>query len=63
MKAVTLSLCLLAQCLLLSSCVSTVVGVAAGTALTVGTLAVKVPVKAGGMVVDGLNGEDDEDED
>lgn len=52
---------LLACLLLLGGCVATAVGVVVGTTVAVGAAVVKVPVKAGGAVIDVMS--DDEDED
>jgi hypothetical protein len=46
----------------LTGCVAATVGVVAGTAVAVGTAAVKVPVKAGGAVIGAVTSDDDEDE-
>lgn len=47
---------------LLTSCVSTVIGVAAGATVAVAAAVVTAPIKIGGAVVDAV-GDDDEDED
>lgn len=45
----------------LSGCVSTAVGVVAGTTMAVGTAVVKAPIKVGGAVVGAMGDDDEED--
>jgi len=57
-------LCAVPLLLLLSGCISTVVGVAAGTAIVVVATVVTVPIKVGEAVIGAFSDDDDtEDED
>lgn len=61
-RATLLRLVPLLLLLPLAGCVSTVVGVAAGTVVAVGAAVVTAPVKIGAAVIDAAS-DDDEDED
>ena len=54
---------MLSMLVVLNGCVATAVGTAVGTVVDVGIEVVKVPFKVGGAIIDGVSGDDQEEQD